>query len=472
MTERLSPDLCVVGGGAAGLSVAAAAAGFGVPVVLVERGRMGGECLNAGCVPSKALIAAARHARAVDEAHRFGVQAGPAMVDMAALRAHVRATIAGIAPTDSAARFTALGVRVIAGTARFTGPDSLAVDDATEITARRVVIATGSSPRLPPVAGLADVPFLTTETVFDLDVLPRHLLVIGAGPVGLELGQAFRRLGSGVTLVEAGEPLAGEDPEAAASVLAALRREGVDIRPHAGIARAFRAGGAVALTLDTGETLTGSHLLVAAGRVPSLAGLDLDRAGIAHGPDGIRVDAALRTTNPRVYAIGDAIPGARSTHGASHQAALVIRNALFRLPVRFDPDAVPRVVFTDPELARIGPTEAALRARGESFRVLRWPLADNDRARAERDIPGHVKLVTTRRGRILGASIVGAHAGEMITTWGLAVRNRLSVRDLAEQVVAYPTRGEIGKRAAMTFYSRTLTNPMVRRMVGWLRRLG
>nr|WP_284701278.1 FAD-dependent oxidoreductase [Rhodoplanes tepidamans] len=476
--------MCVIGAGAAGLSVAAAAAGFGVPVVLVERGRMGGECLNTGCVPSKALIAAARHAHAIAQAPRFGVDCGPPTVDWQTVKAHLRGVIDGIAPVDSAARFAGLGVTVIRGTARFTGPGTLRVDGGPEIAARRTVIATGAVPAIPPIPGLADAPVLTSETVFELDRLPAHLIVIGAGAVGLELGQAFRRLGSAVTLIEAGTPLAGEDPEMADVVLAALRREGIALHTGTTVTRAERHRDGIAVTLARGGTpaggatpghggtLSGSHLLVAAGRRPDLAALELDRAGIAHGPDGIVVDRGLRTTNRRVYAIGDAIAGPRLTHAASHQAGLVVRSALFRLPVRFDAELIPRTVFTDPELARIGPTEVALRGRGVGPRVLRWPLHDNDRARAERDTSGHVKLVTTRRGRILGASMVGTQAGELITTVALAVRHRLGVRDLAEQVVPYPTRGEIGKRAAMTYYARSLTSPAVRRMIGWLRRLG
>ncbi len=471
MTETLAPDICVIGAGAAGLSVAAAAAAFGVPVVLIERGTLGGECLNSGCVPSKALIAAARHAAGLGEAAGFGVAGGTATVDFARVRQHVRDTIAAIAPNDSKARFTGLGVRVIEGAARFTDTATVAVDDRFTIKARRVVIATGSAPALPPVPGLAETPHLTNETIFDLDACPRHLIVLGAGPVGLELAQALRRLGAAVTVLEAATPLGHDDPECAAVVLDQLGRDGVAIRSGVTIDRVTRSGDGVAVTIG-GETITGSHLLVATGRTPTIDGLGLDAAGITVERGAIVVDKRLRTTNKKVYAIGDVASGPQFTHVASYQAGLVVRNALFRLPVRVNYDAVPRVTFTDPELAHVGLTETDAKARKYRFRVLRWPYHENDRALAERATVGHIKVIVTRRGRILGATIVGRSAGELIGTWVLAIEQRLNIRAIAGTVVPYPTLAEVGKRAAITHFAASLTRPAVRRIIAWLRRFG
>src|SRR5215472_737033 len=300
MPEALQPDICVIGAGSGGLSVAAAAAAFGVPVVLIERGRMGGDCLNYGCVPSKSLLAAAKQAAAHTQAPAFGVASTPPTIDFVRVREHVRDVIAAIAPNDSTQRFTGLGVRVIAGTAQFKDAATVAVGDQFEIKARRFVIATGSAPAIPPIAGLADTPYLTNETIFDLAECPAHLVVIGAGPVGLELAQAFRRLGAAVTVLEAATPLGKEDPECAAVVLDRLARESVVIRAGAAVRRVAGADGKVQVVVggtDNEETIEGSHLLVATGRTPNVADLGLDRAGIKYEPRGLVVDRRLRTTN-------------------------------------------------------------------------------------------------------------------------------------------------------------------------------
>jgi len=479
MTETLTPDICVIGAGSGGLTVAAAVAAFGVPVVLIEKGRMGGDCLNTGCVPSKSLIAAARHAHGMPRAKLFGISARGVEVDFARVHAHVHEVIAAIAPNDSRERFEALGVRVINGAARFRDPDTVMVGlpagGEIDIRARRFVIATGSSPTLPPIAGLEDTPHLTNETVFDLVAAPEHLIVIGAGPVGLELAQAFRRLGSAVTMIEAGEPLAREDQECAAAVLEALSREGVALRSGAAVARVFRTDGGIGAVVRANrgeETIAGSHLLVATGRRANIDGLGLEAAGIRHDGARIVLDRGLKTTNRRVYAIGDAAGGAQFTHLANHHAALVVRNALFRLPVRVDASAVPRVTFTDPELAHVGLCEADARRAGLRFRVLRWPFHENDRAQTSRETRGHIKVITTARGRILGATIVGSSAGELITTWTLAVERRLAVRTLAGMIIPYPTLAEAGKRAAVIYFMPGLTSAFVRRIIGWLRRFG
>jgi pyruvate/2-oxoglutarate dehydrogenase complex dihydrolipoamide dehydrogenase (E3) component len=469
--DELRPDLCVIGAGAGGLSVAAAAAAFGVPVVLIEKGRMGGDCLNYGCVPSKALLAAARRVADMRTASDLGVNAAAVRVDFPAVAQHVRDTIAALAPNDSAARFTGLGVRVVAGSAQFADRETVTVDDRFTIKARRFVIATGSTPSVPRIPGIAQTPFFTNETIFDLALQPEHLLIVGGGPVGVELAQAFRRLGSTVTVIEAATPLGKDDPECAAVVLAALERDGVVFRSGVRLVKVAGAS-TIQVTLSGGEVIEGSHLLIAAGRTPTIEGLGLERAGVATTPHGITVDRHLRTTNKHIYAIGDVIGGLQFTHVANDHAGIVIRHALFRLPARIRYDAIPWVTYTDPELAQVGLTEDQARRAGHAVRILRWPYHENDRARIERASGGHIKVVTNRRGRILGATIVGRDAGELISTFTLAITQRLNIRALAGFIVPYPTLAEIGKRAAMSHFTPSLTSPMVRRIIGWLRRLG
>ena len=444
MAETLTPDICVIGAGSAGLSVAAAAAAFGVPTVLIEKHKMGGDCLNTGCVPSKALLAAAKRAASMRNSDAFGVTAQLASVDFAKVHAHVHRVIAAIAPTDSAERFAGLGVRVIKGHATFKDRRTVAVGDI-EIRARRFVIATGSAPAAPRIPGLDQGPYFTNETIFSLTDLPKHLIVIGAGPIGLELAQAFRRFGSDVTVLEAAQPLAKDDPECAAIVVAALEREGVVIRSGVKVAEVACAVGNVKVTLDGDETIDGTHLLVAAGRRATTDGLGLEAAGIRHDPAGIAVNKKLKTSNRRVYAIGDAAAGQlQFTHAANYHAGLVIRNALFRLPVRVNNDVIPWVTYTDPELAQTGLSEAEARKRGYKVRLLRWPYHDNDRAQA----------------------------GELITTWSLAIAQRLNIRALTSVVVPYPTLSELGKRAAIDYFTPSLTSPWVRRIIAWLRLFG
>jgi pyruvate/2-oxoglutarate dehydrogenase complex dihydrolipoamide dehydrogenase (E3) component len=474
MADILTPDICVIGAGSGGLSVAAAAAAFGVPVVLIEKGKMGGDCLNYGCVPSKALLAAAKHAAEPQRVTPFGLKLPRVEIDFAKVNAHVQRVIAAIAPNDSAERFGGLGVRVIAGAARFKDARTVTVGD-TEIKARRFVIATGSRAALPPIAGLAETPHFTNETIFELKRCPEHLIVIGAGPVGLELAQAFRRLGAKVTVLEAATPLAHDDPECAAVVLDQLRQEGVVIRAHVTVTRVAHNGDRIQIVIkgyDDEETIEGSDLLIAAGRRPNIEGLELEAAGIRYSERGVAVGKGLKSSNKRVYAIGDVAGGAQFTHAANYHAGIVIRNALFRLASRASDDALPWVTFTDPELAHVGLTEAQARARHKTIRVLRWPYHENDRAQAERTTHGHIKVITRKNGLILGCTIVGAQAGELITTWTLALSRGLNVRHMTGIVVPYPTLSEIGKRAAITYFSPSLTNPRLRRLIAFLRRFG
>ncbi len=474
--ERLTPDICVIGGGAAGLSVAAAAAALGVGTVLIERRRTGGECLYTGCVPSKALLAAARRAADMRSADAFGVHVAEMRVDFPRVRAHVRAVIEEIAPVDSVERFGGLGVRVIKGEARFRDRRNLIVGDEFEIQPRRTVIATGSVPALPSIPGLQDGVYFTSDNIFDLDVLPSHLVVIGAGATGLELAQAFRRLGSGVTVLDSGPALAQDDPECVEVLLTQLEREGVTIHSGVTVSQISHAIGHLGVKFARDgkqEMVGGSHLLIATGRKPVLDSLDLKAAGIRTDDNGILVNAKLRTSNWHVYAIGDVASGQpRFTHAASHEAGIVIRNALFRQAMRMDAAAIPHVIFTDPEIAQTGLTEAQARSRGYKVRILRRPYSENDRAHAERQRRGHIKIVADPKGRVLGATIVGEQAGELITAWSLAVQQGLTLRNMAELVVPYPTFSEAGKRAAADFYLPRLTQPFLRRIINVLRIFG
>ena len=470
----LRPDLCVIGAGSGGLSVAAAAAMMGVPVVLVEKGGMGGDCLNFGCVPSKALIAAGRAAWSMREAGRFGVRPVEPRVDFKAVHDHVGEVISSIAPNDSEARLVALGVKVIRGTARFVDRSTVEVGGE-RIQARRFVLATGSSPSVPGIPGLETVRFLTNETIFDLSAAPSRLVIVGGGPIGVELAQAYRRLGAEVTILEAGRILSREDPELAAVVLARLTQEGVMLREGVKIARIEPRGDGVRVMVEHGsieEPIDGSHILIAAGRKPNVDGLGLEAAGIAFDHAGVKVGGNLRTANRRVYAVGDVTGGAQFTHAANHQAGLVLRAALFRLPVRFDPAVIPRVTYTSPEIAVAGLDEAAARKIYRDILVLRWPFAENDRARAERETSGHIKVIARKNGRILGAGIVGAQAGELIGLWQLAIANRMKLGAIASMVLPYPTLSEISRRVAVAGISRGLRGPWPARVLRFLRRFG
>jgi pyruvate/2-oxoglutarate dehydrogenase complex dihydrolipoamide dehydrogenase (E3) component len=472
--RTLETDLCIVGGGSAGLSVAAGAAQLGAKVVLFERRKMGGECLNYGCVPSKALIASARTAETVRNAGHFGVNARIDDVDFNKVVSRVDQVIAGIAPHDSEERFEKLGVTVLRSNARFVGAAEIE-GEGVRVRARRFVIATGSSPAAPPIEGLGSVAFLTNETVFANRVLPRHLLVVGGGPIGVEMAQAHRRLGARVTIAEADRIMAKEDPELTGVVRHQLVSEGIDILEGAEVKRVEAVGDAIEATIDhSGETrLEVSHLLIAAGRRPQIDGLDLDAAGVAHTRTGITVDDRLRTTNRRIFAMGDVIGGPQFTHVASYHAGIVIRNALFRLPANVDYGALPWVTFTDPEVARVGLIESEARAKfGDAIDVLSVPFSDIDRARAESRTVGMIKVVLGRGGRILGASIVGDHAGELIHLWALAMSQKLTAKAIASMIAPYPTLGEISKRVAGDCYARKLFSRWPKRIVRFLGRLG
>ena len=477
MTSELTPDLCILGAGSAGLAIAAGAQQMGASCVLVERDKMGGDCLNTGCVPSKALLAAGKAARFGPLARKYGIGYPPPDVDYKAVHDHVHGVIAAIAPNDSVERFESLGVQVLQGSGRFVDPRTVAVGD-TRVRARRFVLSTGSGPVVPPIPGLDKVPYLTNETVFDLEERPGHLIVIGGGAIGSELGQAFAHLGAEVSIVEMAQLLPAEDPALSDVLRRQFAADGIGLYEGAQVtavtADADGRGVNVQVQRGGGEiSLRGSHVLVAAGRRAQLDGLGLEEAGLAQEKGRLVVDRRLRTSNRRVFAAGDVAGGPQFTHVAGYHAGVVIKNALFRMPAKVDHSAVPAVTYTAPELASVGLSEAQARARhGEDIRVLTWPFADNDRAQAERQTEGLLKAVTTAKGRVLGCGIVGPQAGELIYPWSLAVQGRRRIGEIAQMIAPYPTLGEVSKRAAGSFYTPGLFSARTRRMVRLLARLG
>ncbi|MFD2738042.1 dihydrolipoyl dehydrogenase family protein [Sulfitobacter aestuarii] len=469
--KRIKTDVLVIGAGSGGLSVAAGAVQMGADVVMLEGHEMGGDCLNYGCVPSKALLASAKVAYGQRHGAAFGVENAPGAVDYAAAKDHVQQIIAKIAPVDSKARFEGLGVNVIREYGRFISESEVQAGD-TIITARRIVIATGSSPLVPPIKGLADVPYETNETLFDLRVKPEHLLIIGGGPIGIEMAQAHRRMGCEVTVIEGDRALGKDDPELAALLLQSLRDEGVVIEEGATAAEIRGKAGAIEVEAGDGRVFKGSHLLVAVGRKTNTERLDLDKAGVETVKGSIKVDASLRSSNRRVYAIGDVTGGMQFTHVAAYQAGVILRSMLFSLPSRAKTRHIPWATYTAPELAQVGLTEAQARdTHGEKLEVVRFAYDENDRAIAERKSEGLIKLMVVK-GRPVGASIYGHQAGELISLWSLALANGLKMRQIAAMVAPYPSYGEINKRAAGAYFSpRLFDSALVKKAVRLVQRL-
>ncbi|MBU2999661.1 FAD-dependent oxidoreductase [Roseovarius nubinhibens] len=467
---QLKTDLLVIGAGSGGLSVAAGAVQMGAGVILLEGHKMGGDCLNYGCVPSKALIASGKAAQAQAHAARYGVADVTPQVDYAAAMGHVSDVIAQIAPVDSQERFEGLGVKVIREYGRFLSGDEVQAGEHV-IRARRIVIATGSSPLVPPIPGLESVPYVTNETLFEMREKPEHLLIVGGGPIGMEMAQAHRRLGCQVTVIEGARALGKDDPELAAIALDRLRGEGIEIAEEALAQEVRGQAGAIEIEAKDGRVFKGSHLLMAVGRKANIERLDLDKAGIETSKAGIKVDASLKTSNRRVYAIGDVAGGLQFTHVAGYHAGIVIRSALFGLPAKTRTDHIPYATYTDPEIAQVGLTEAAAReAHGAALEVVRFEYHHNDRAIAERETTGLIKVMVVK-GRPVGASIVGHQAGELISLWSLVIANGLKMKHVANMVAPYPTIGEINKRAAGAYFSpRLFENAMVKRVVGAVQR--
>lgn len=468
MSAVITTDICVIGAGSGGLSVAAGAVQMGAEVVLIEKDKMGGDCLNTGCVPSKALLGAAKHAQAFRNSGPFGITPATPDIDFAAAMAHVSEVIQGIEPHDSVERFESLGVNVIKGVARFTSDREVVVGDQ-RVQAKRFVIASGSRATVPPIPGIDETDYLSNETLFENTVCPDHLIIVGAGPIGLEMAQAHHRLGAQVTVLERMRALPKDDPELAAIVVKSLREEGISIREEVDIASVSGKSGNIRVTLSDGEELRGSHLLMATGRAPAVADMGLDEAGIQYSRSGIEVDSRLRTSNKRVFAVGDAKGGLMFTHLAGYDAGIVIRNILFKLPSKADYSAIPWVTYTDPELSQVGLTEAEAKEKhGDAITVTQSEYAENDRARTERITAGLIKVVTGKRGKILGAGIAGSSAGEIIQPWQIAVAKGYTMKDMAGIISPYPTLSEISKRAAGSYFTDSLFSPRTRKIVRFL----
>lgn len=469
MSTTLKADICIIGAGSGGLSVAAGAAQLGRKVVLVEKHLMGGDCLNFGCVPSKALIAAASHAHHIRRAPAFGVSAAEPAIDFPAVMKHVQDVIAAIEPNDSVERFEKLGVTVIKAHGRFVSPTEIEAGNQ-HIRASYFVVATGSTAFKPPIPGLETTPFFTNETIFANTTRPDHLVVIGGGPIGMELAQAHRRLGSKVTVIEARSIMPKDDAEAVAVVRESLVADGVTILESTSVTAVAPSPNGVKVTVSAGgatRDIEGSHLLLAAGRTPNVDGLNLESANVRFTRRGIDVDSRLRSSNPRVYAIGDVAGGLQFTHVAGYHAGLIIRHLLFKAPVKVSYDAVPWCTYTDPELAHVGMTEQQAKEAKLPYRVSRWPLHDNDRAQAERETHGFAKVVIVK-GRPVGATIVGHKAGELILPWVMAISQKMKMSAIAGLVAAYPTMSEVSKRAAGAFFTPTLFSRGTRTVVNLL----
>jgi len=455
-------DLVVIGGGTAGLVAAMGGAGLGARVALVERHRLGGDCLNTGCVPSKALLRSAHVVGELRRAAGLGIEVGEFRADFGRVMQRLRDRRSQLAANDSAGRFRKAGVDVFFGQARFSSPTAVDVDGQ-GLSFRRAVIATGGRPAVPPVEGLDDVPFLTNESVFDLTTLPRRLLVIGAGPSGCELAQAFARFGSAVTVIDRGaHVLPREEPDAAAIVEGALERDGVQLVLGAEIDRVTARADEIVLDVSAGpstrepRTLVGDALLVAAGRAPNVEGLDLASAGVEVSSGGVAVDDRMRTSNPRVYASGDVCSRFQFTHAADAQSRLVLRNALFFGRRRASRLVMPWVTFTDPEVAHVGVTHAEVAASGGRLAAITVQLSEVDRAVVDDATDGFVR-VYHERGRLRGCTIVAAHAGEMIGEAAYAVTNAGTLAALSSTVHPYPTQAEALRRAGDMYRRRALT---------------
>ncbi|MDF1796778.1 MAG: FAD-dependent oxidoreductase [Coxiellaceae bacterium] len=465
--QTIKTKLCVIGAGSGGLSVAAGAAQMGVDVVLIESHKMGGDCLNYGCVPSKALISAARRAYDMQHSEAFGVHAENVHVNYQQVHDHIKSVIAAIAPHDSVERFEGLGARVIQEAPRFIDPHTIETKNY-RIIAKKIVIATGSSAYIPKIKGLDQVSYLTNETIFDLTELPKHLIVIGGGPIGCELGQAFAMLGSQVSIIQHGEILAKEDEDSRALIRDDLMATGVSLYEHSDILQIDTTSNSIEVQLSHNNQATninGSHILVATGRRPNLTKLNLESTEIEYNDRAITVDQRLRTNHKHIYAIGDVISHYQFTHAAGYHAGIVIRNALFRLPSKVVYHAMPWVTYTRLELAHVGLNETTAKQQQTEYKKTTFPISDIDRAQAQLTTEGFIKVLTNKKGIILGATIIGEHAGELLLPWVMAAQQKMSIKKITEIIAPYPTMSDITKRVAGQYYVSAISSNLIKRIV-------
>ncbi len=478
MMKNIEADVCVIGAGSGGLSVAAGTAQLGLKTVLIEADKMGGDCLNAGCVPSKALLAAAKQANHFRAEHITGIAKLEPTIDFANIKKHVSSVIKTIEPNDSVERFEKLGVKVIKAKAHFLNNKQVVAGD-NIITARYMVIATGSRAIMPPIKGLEDIDktkIFTNENIFSLKEKPGHLIIIGGGPIGIEMAQAHVRLGCPVSVITHSVILPKDDAAAVNIVKQQLMAEGVAFYEQVNIQNITENKNNLLISLVNNKgriiNLDGTHLLLAAGRGANIADLKLDQADIKTNGQGIIVNKKLRTNQKNIFAIGDCNGGPQFTHAAGYQAGIIIRQLCFKLPAAVDYTALPWVTYTDPELAQVGLSEAMAKKKyGKNYKVATWHFKENDRAVAEANTLGFIKIITDKKGRVVGGTMVSPHAGDMILTVGLAISKKLKLADLAGMIAPYPTRGEIIKRAAGNYYTPILFSDRTRRLVKWLQYL-
>lgn len=464
----IKTDICIIGGGSGGLSVAAGAAQMGAKVVLCEGNKMGGDCLNYGCVPSKAIIEASRVIAKLNKAQDFGINVSSVDIDYVKVQAHIKATIAKIEPHDSVERFEKLGVKVIQEYAEIVGRYTVKAGD-NIIKAKYIVVATGSRASIPNIKGLDSVDYLTNETIFELKEKPEHLMIVGGGPIGVELAQAYALLGSQVTIFEASDTILGMlDSECRKVVIKEFDRLGINIITNVNITEIEEQNQQINVCCGD-KYYEGSHLLVAAGRQPNLAKLNLDNVGVRYTSRGINVDKRLRTNYKNIYAIGDVTGGYQFTHVASYHAGIVIQNILFKLRAKVDYSSLPWSIYTSPEIAHVG--QDISQAQDQGAKVLKLSYQNNDRAVASLATNGLIKIAISKKGYILGATIIGENASELIVQWTLAIKNKLKIKDMASHIVAYPTLSELNKRIAGSYFTPKLYSNKVRRLVRLLMKI-
>ncbi len=449
MADVTDYDLCIIGGGAAGLVTAAGAAALGAKVILIEQNKLGGDCLYTGCVPSKALIHSAHVAHTVSQASRAGLSAILDSVEQQKVLGRVKDVIAQIEPNDSPERFRELGVEVLFSKAQFIDDATVIADERT-ITARHFVVATGSRPLIPDITGLDIVDYFTNETIFRTDETIKHLIVVGSGPIACELAQSYARLGAKVSMISQSGLLPREDNDLSAVVKSQFESEQIDLYLDVDVELVLKTDTGLAIQIDNGKhkIIEGSHLLVATGRLANVDGFGLDKAGVDIISGRLKLDSRLRTTNRRIFACGDVAGPYLFTHMAEHQAGVVLRNTLFRLPAKSQERGTPWCTFTSPELARVGLSEQEAREQNKQHEVYCFPFAEIDRAIVDDQAQGIVKIITTPRGKILGASIVGPHAGELIAEFSLAMSAGLSLSALSKTIHLYPSLAQINRRVA------------------------
>lgn len=465
--KKIKADICIIGAGAGGLTVAATASQMGASVILIEQDKMGGDCLNTGCVPSKSLLAAAKSAKLCHEAKKFGVHVNSVQINFQEVVSYVKKCIDTIEKHDSVDRFEKLGVKVIQGKGEFLNPQTVVAGDM-HIHAKRFVIATGSSPSIPDISGLENINYFTNETIFELHEKPEHLVVIGGGPIGCELSQAFALLGFKVTLLEVVNILPKDEKDLVSNLREQLIADGVKIYEGCQILGVNQNNSLSEVQIkhqEKNEIITGSHILIAAGRKPNVSNLNLDAAEIVYTKKGISVDNRLRTSNKRVYAIGDVVGHFQFTHIAGYHASIAIKNILFRLPAKINYHSVPWVTYTTPELSHVGLSEEEASKKYSKMNVLRYEFKENDRAIVENRINGSIKAIVTPKGKILGVSILGYEAGELLLPWIMAIQKNRKINEFVGVITPYPTLSEINRQVASEFYKPMLFSKWMRGLV-------